>query len=188
MSHDTSPWSPEQRFTKLFTDNYEQVLAFARRRVEADLAQDIVAETFLTAWRRMDEIRGEPLPWLYRVASHAIANQRRGATRRRRLDDRARLLTGETASADHADAVTEASRFAAAFRSLSEPDQEVLRLAMWERLDRTAAASVLGCSLATFKVRLHRARRRLVRLLDSEGGEPVPGPSRTVPIPWKENL
>jgi hypothetical protein len=41
--HDASVWSPEQRFTKLFTDSYERVLAFARRRVEADLAQDIVA-------------------------------------------------------------------------------------------------------------------------------------------------
>jgi RNA polymerase sigma-70 factor, ECF subfamily len=179
--------SPEQRFTKVFTDCYEPVLAFALRRVEPDLAQDIVAETFLAAWRHLADLRGEPLPWLYRVASHAIANQRRSATRRRRLDDRARLLTKEAASADHADGVTEASRLAVAFGSLSERDQEVLRLAMWERLDRSAAASVLRCSPATFKVRLHRARRRLSRLLDEEGGQPSPGPFQ-VAIPWKEIL
>ena len=108
--------SPEHRFTKLFTDCYEPVLAFTRRRVGPDLAQDIVAETFLTAWRHVDDLRGEPLPWLYRVAGHAIANQRRGATRRRRLDDRARLLTSEATSTDHADAVAEASKLCRGFR------------------------------------------------------------------------
>jgi RNA polymerase sigma-70 factor (ECF subfamily) len=180
--------SPEQRFTMLFTDHYEPVLAYARRRVEPEAAQDVVAETFLAAWRHLDHLRGEPLPWLYRVASHAIANQRRASRRRGRLDDRARLLASETASVDHADAATEREVLAAAFGSLSERDQEVLRLVMWERLDRTAAASVLGCSPATFKVRLHRARRRLSRLMDPGGGQPVAGASRAVAIPWKENL
>src|SRR3954451_3560620 len=102
--------SPEQRFTTLFTEHYDLILAFARRRVEPDLAQDIVAETFLTAWRHLDDLQGEPLPWLYRVASHAIANQRRGASRRRRLDDRAGLLASEASSGDHADAVIERER------------------------------------------------------------------------------
>src|SRR3954469_11874114 len=99
--------SPKQRFTRLFTEHYDLVIAFARRRVEPDLAQDIVAETFLTAWRHLDDLQGEPLPWLYRVASHVIANQRRGASRRRRLADRVRLLASEASSADHADAVIE---------------------------------------------------------------------------------
>jgi DNA-directed RNA polymerase specialized sigma24 family protein len=59
--------SREQRFTELFTVCYGPILAFARRRLDPDLAQDIVADTFLTAWRRFDELSGEPLPWLYGV-------------------------------------------------------------------------------------------------------------------------
>jgi hypothetical protein len=61
----------EQRFTALFSECYAPVLAFARRRLEPDAAQDVVAETFLTAWRLQDRITGEPLPWLYRIAGHA---------------------------------------------------------------------------------------------------------------------
>jgi len=185
--HGVPPGSAVERFTTLFTDCYGPVLAFARRRVEPDLAQDVVADTFLTAWRHLDDLRGEPLPWLYRVASRAIATQHRGATRRRRLDGRAGLLAaGAWVQADHADAVTEASTLAAAFGTLGERDREVLRLATWERLDRAAAASVLGCSPATFTVRLHRARRRLSRLLEPGCAEPAPGPSRAVAIPRKE--
>jgi RNA polymerase sigma-70 factor (ECF subfamily) len=186
--HVTPATSPEQRFTVLFMDHYNAILAFARRRVEQDLAQDVVAETFLTAWRHMGDLPDEPLPWLYRVASHAIANQQRGATRRHRLHDRARLLGEQGYAEDHAEAVSERERLASAFESLSERDQEVLRLAIWERLDRTTAASVLGCSPAAFKVRLHRARRRLERSLAQEGGEPRRNSSRAVTLPWKEIL
>lgn len=175
----------EQRFTELFIECHGPVLAFALRRLDSDLAQDVVAETFLTAWRHFDELSGDPLPWLYRVASHAIANQRRARARRQRLDDRARLLSGDVHSADHARAVAESSRLAAAFASLTERDREVLRLAMWEGLDSTAAATVLGCSAGAFKVRLHRARRRLSRSLGEDCIPEDSTPARSAAIPRK---
>jgi RNA polymerase sigma-70 factor (ECF subfamily) len=54
-----------------------------------------------------------------------------------------------------------------AFRTLGEKDQEVLRLHAWEGLAGKALAVALGCTTGTAAVRLHRARRRLERLLTS---------------------
>ena len=157
----------EQRFTALFSECYSPVLAFARRRLEPDAAQDVVAETFLTAWRLLDRITGEPLPWLYRIAGHAVENQRRGQVRRGRLADRARLL-GEGSAPDLADGVIESRLLVEAFNALGERDREALRLVMWEGLLPKEAAFVLECSPPAFTVRLHRARRRLSRLLGEE--------------------
>jgi RNA polymerase sigma-70 factor (ECF subfamily) len=178
--------SREEQFTELFTECYGPVLAFARRRLGPDLAQDVVAETFLTVWRWFDQLSGQPLPWLYRVAGHAIANQRRGLARRQRLDERARLLSDDVATPDHAETVAETGRLAAAFVSLSERDREVLRLVTWEGLDVTLAAVVLGCSPATFRVRLHRARRRLSRLLGEDGRERNPEPTQPAAVTREE--
>jgi DNA-directed RNA polymerase specialized sigma24 family protein len=58
----------EARFTEVFGVCYQPVLAYARRRVGADLAQDVVAEAFMAAWRNFAELPPEPLPWLYRAA------------------------------------------------------------------------------------------------------------------------
>ena len=186
MMSEEGPQAREQRFTKLFSECYGPVLAFARRRLDPDLAQDVVAETFLTAWRRLDELTGEPLPWLYRIAGHAVANQRRSQVRRSRLDDRVRRLTGLVAAPDPADAVIESGRLLEAFNSLSERDREVLRLATWEQLSTVDAAFALECSPAALKVRLHRARRRLSRRLGEEGSR-HDAASIHDPLPSQEN-
>jgi RNA polymerase sigma-70 factor (ECF subfamily) len=172
----------------MFAACYGPVLAFARRRLGPDLAQDVVAETFLTAWRRFDELAGEPLPWLYRIAGHAIANQRRSRARRQRLIERARRLSQVAPQPDHAEAVAETERLAAAFDSLGERDREVLRLVSWEGLGSADAAVVLGCSVAAFKVRLHRARRRLSRSLGEGERRDDPRPPHAVALPWEETL
>jgi len=186
MMSEEGPQAREQRFTKLFSECYGPVLAFARRRLDPDLAHDVVAETFLTAWRRLDELTGEPLPWLYRIAGHAVANQRRSQVRRARLDDRVRRLTSVGAAPDPADVVIERGRLVEAFNSLGERDREALRLATWEELSAADAAFVLGCSPAAFKVRLHRARRRLSRRLGEEGSRHDAASIRD-PLPSQEN-
>src|SRR5258708_2580021 len=81
-----------RQFTDLFGSYYGPILAYVRRRVDADVAQDVVAETFLAAWRNLDDLPARPLPWLYQTANFAVANQRRTMARRGRLDDRAQLL------------------------------------------------------------------------------------------------
>ena len=151
------------RFTEIFGTCYGPVLAYARRRVGSDLAQDVVAETFLAAWRNVEELPAQPLPWLYRTAQYAIANQRRAVARRGRLDDR--VLADGAPVPDLSESVAADWELAAAFRALSEADREVLRLAAWEGLSPTAIGEVIGCSAAAAKGRLHRARKRLSQRL-----------------------
>ena len=162
------------QFTGVFESCYGAVLAYARRRVGADLAQDVVAATFLAAWRSLDELPSQPLPWLYRAAHFEIASQRRALARRARLDERARLMSRDVVADDHSELVAADMQLAAAFRSLSEGDREVLRLASWEGLTAVQLGEVLGCSVAAAKGRLRRARARLSRALEAGPAEPGP--------------
>jgi DNA-directed RNA polymerase specialized sigma24 family protein len=93
------------RFTEIFGACYGPVLAYARRRVGPDLAQDVVSDTFLAAWRSVEKLPPEPLPWLYRAGQFAIANQRGAAARREKLSDRARLDTVNTPFPDLSETV-----------------------------------------------------------------------------------
>jgi RNA polymerase sigma-70 factor (ECF subfamily) len=153
------------RFEELFTCHHDDVLRYFVRRLDirADAA-DLVAETLLIAWRRLDEVPdGQILPWLYGVARRVLSNHRRGETRRHGLADRLRDDL-RTAVPDPQPAAVEAAE---AFKQLSDTDREVLSLVAWEGLDSTQLAAVLDCSRNTAMVRLHRARRRLERLLDN---------------------
>lgn len=155
-----------ERFEQLFRSHYAAVVRYAVRRVGVDAAQEVVADTFLTAWRRLASVPDHALPWLYGTARRLIANELRRQVRGARLG--AKIAgSADAAVPDHADEIAERLRVASALQRLSERDREVLRLVEWERLDNADSARVLGCSVAAFKVRLHRARRRLAAALDS---------------------
>jgi RNA polymerase sigma-70 factor (ECF subfamily) len=161
MSAHTMP-DDAQRFTDLYLEHHTRVRDFAQRRVGRELAQEVVAETFLVAWRRIEDVPDAVLPWLYRVALYEIANLRRRHATSARLHDALRDRrpgpgpgAGEEGVADLARAV------ARAFTSLPEHDQEILRLAAWEQVSAVEGAAVLGCSVAAYRMRLHRARARL---------------------------
>jgi RNA polymerase sigma-70 factor, ECF subfamily len=157
----TEMGSSQERFASLFNHHYTDVLRYARRRVRPDDAQEIVAETFLIAWRRIDDTPDDPLPWLYRIAALEIANAVRKNTRRLQLLERIQSdLKPVTAEVD-SEIVGLREGVGRAFSRLKEDDQEVLRLSAWEGLSPVDAAKVLGCTAATYRVRLHRARRRL---------------------------
>ena len=116
------------------------------------------------------------LPWLYGVARRLLANADRAATRHASLAAR---LADEphrfpSTVGDPADGVCAAIDVARAFDRLPSADRELLRLVAWEQLDPHAAAAALGCSRATFAVRLHRARARLRRALTAAEPERRP--------------
>ncbi len=164
----------EDDFEQAFAECYEPVLRYAARRVAPDAVQDVVADTFLIAWRRRLELRGEPLPWLLGIARRVAATQRRGSARREALHERLRTeneppLTVGPVAIDERD-----PRLVHAFSTLPERDREALALIAWDGLDHRAAARVMGCSTGSLTVRVHRARRRLQRAL-SEDGEPETG-------------
>ncbi len=76
------------QFERVYQDCYAAVLRYAARRVAPEAVQDVVADTFLTAWRRYGELHGEPLPWLLGIARRTAANQRRGGARQDALRER----------------------------------------------------------------------------------------------------
>jgi RNA polymerase sigma factor (sigma-70 family) len=155
---------PEKRFADLFDSHYEEVYRYVARRVPAEGVQDVVAETFLVLWRRLDEVGDEPVPWLLGVARRLAANQLRGGARRAALVN---LLQVQCApSSDMLDDGDTALR--QALSELSERDREVLALVAWEGLDHKQAAVVMGCTTTAFTVRAHRARRRLARALERQ--------------------
>lgn len=168
------------RFRIVYEQHYPAVLRYAARRVGPDAAGDVAAETFLTAWRRLDDVpEREPLPWLYATARRCLANEVRGQARSDRLSNRMRDEAGAArgrAPDGFAESVAERLDVLAALATLPAQAQEALRLTEWEQLDDATAARVAGCSTTAFKVRLHRARRRLARALTQQAG-----PGRNAP-------
>jgi RNA polymerase sigma-70 factor (ECF subfamily) len=156
------------RYGRLYRDQGRAILAYALRRVgDPEDAADVVAETFLVAWRRLDEVPvgdGGRL-WLYAVARRVIANLHRAERRRTRLGQRlAESMRVELVSqAAPAGAGAEVLR---AMAELGGDDRELLLLVSWEELSPAEAAKVLGVSSLAARSRLHRARRRLRTLLE----------------------
>jgi RNA polymerase sigma-70 factor (ECF subfamily) len=152
----------EQRFESLFRENYEAVRSYALRRAAPEAAQDVVAETFLVAWRRLDHVPEDALPWLYGVARRVLANQRRSASRGAALERRLAGAEGAARSSfDPGETAGETELLRVALGRLPDNSREALLLVAWDGLSATRAARAAGCSRATFAVRLHRARARL---------------------------
>ena len=150
-----------EEFEQLYREHAGAVLAYARRRTTRETADDVVADVFMVAWRRVDDVPAQPLPWLLGVARKVLANQRRGEHRGAALRERIRgQQVSGVWSAVSDDGPSAALR---ALWSLGASDQELLMLIAWDRLTRAQAAEALGVSVGTLAVRLHRARRRLAQ-------------------------
>lgn len=158
--------SESERFERMVRQHHDAVLAYAMRRVAPDDAKDVVADTFLVAWRRFaDAPDDHGLPWLYAIARRTLANHRRGARRREALTERLSASTPVVCEGDQP--------LRQALAMLSDRDREALLLVAWEGLTAQEACRVMGCRPATFRMRLHRARGRLAAHLN----EPRPAPS-----------
>jgi RNA polymerase sigma-70 factor (ECF subfamily) len=160
------PDARRRRFEELYSANQAPVLGYLLRRTEnTDDAADALAETFLAAWRRLDDVPAGPGArlWLYCTARRVLANHRRGERRRLALADR--LRADLTASFQPAEYSGQLAEIAAVFRRLPAADRELLALAGWEGLDPSQIAAVLGCSRNAARIRLHRARRRFAAAL-----------------------
>jgi RNA polymerase sigma factor (sigma-70 family) len=160
------PGARRDRFQALYEENYAPILGYALRRVARDDAADVVAETFLIAWRRLDDVPNgaQARLWLYGTARRLLANQQRGERRRARLMERIRSEPDERVqSASPGPAL---DRAAVAFARLRPHEREILALVAWEGLDPGEVAQVLGCSRNAARIRLHRARSRFARELE----------------------
>ncbi len=146
----------------LFTAHADQVLRYALRHLDRAGAHDVVSDTFLVAWQRVDDIPDPALPWLLVVARNSIHNRVRSRTRRERATMQLAAVERAAATAAAADElVVERATLVRALGRLGTDQREALLLVSWDGLTGAQAAAVVGCSRAAFDVRLHRARKRL---------------------------
>ncbi|HKD87756.1 MAG TPA: sigma-70 family RNA polymerase sigma factor [Streptosporangiaceae bacterium] len=168
----------EQRLSSLYREHYRSVLAYAVRRTESRAdAADVVADVFVTAWRRLPEVPDPPadLLWLYGVARRVVAGKRRSALRMRNLIARLQA-TAVPASTFTGDQVTDLVLDAVA--RLRPMEREAIALVHWEQLSHAEAAQVLGCSANAVAIRVHRARARLRQALAGADLQPTPPDTR----------
>jgi RNA polymerase sigma-70 factor (ECF subfamily) len=163
----------------MFRENYPLVRAYALRRAAADAAQDAVSETFLVAWRRLEDVPEDALPWLYGTARRVLANQRRSAGRGVALEERLAHSGTGAGPQDPGERMADAELLRLAMARLSERSREALMLVAWHGLSGARAARAAGCTKAAFAVRLHRARARLATELAALEAAPAPDPEPT---------
>lgn len=174
------PTSDRDRLEGLYHCVSPAILAYLLRRVPArEDAADLLAEVFLTAWRRRDTLPPPPEDrlWLFGVARRQLLAYHRAETRRHDAANELRIQLARTPSAGTATDTADIRRVVSrALERLPELDRELLTLTVWDGLTPSEAARVVGLSAGAARVRLHRARRRLASLLAEHS---LPSPDAT---------
>jgi RNA polymerase sigma-70 factor (ECF subfamily) len=157
----------EQRFRALFAETYPALRRYAHHRglSPAD-ADDLVSAVLTVAWRRLSVVPADdPLPWLFATARNVWRNEQRGERRRALL--RARVAaTAPASTPPHEPAAKDIEGIHRVLASLSDDDQEILRLVAWDGLTAMQLSVALGCTDTAARVRLHRARTRFAAALE----------------------
>ena len=162
------PGLEEPTVEALYAAHYAEVLAYCARRIGRDGADDAASEVFMIAWRRRDEIDwAGARPWLFGIARGVIANGWRSERRRLRLVSRIGGLAPASPPAPDVVVVRreEDREVLDALAELGEIDREVLMLSAWEGMSAPEIAVAIGVSPSAAEQRLHRAKRRLAKVL-----------------------
>ena len=164
----------EDKFKASYEAHVRTLLGYALRRTATPAdAADVVAETMLTAWRRIDIVPDEPdtVLWLYGVARNVIANDHRTQRRQRRLAEKLRSQLDEMLEDPPISDPAVAAQVTAAMQSLTAMEHEVLTLTAAEQLSPAEIAVVLEMNQNTVRTHLHRARTKLRSALDTGADE-----------------
>ncbi|MCP2337759.1 RNA polymerase sigma factor [Actinomadura rupiterrae] len=166
-----------ERFTGVYDRHHAAVYRYVHGRLGPQAADDVAAETFLTAFRRradFDPARGALRAWLFGIATRLVAQHRRTEERRYRALAR---LGPDRPHGGHEDRVAAAvdaglvkPELAAALRGLSAKERDVVLLVALADLTHEEVAAALGIPYGTVGSRLNRARRKLRAALDSPEG------------------
>ncbi len=161
------------RFELLVEQVSDPVQRYLARRAAPDVADDVLGDTLLALWRRLDDVPGDdPVPWSVGVARRALANRRRSDRRKQALVERIRAVDPPGPVPDPA-AAAQHPELAVGLAGLPATDREVLVLWAWEGFEPRELATVLGISSNAAANRLSRARSRLADALARQD----PGPA-----------
>jgi RNA polymerase sigma-70 factor (ECF subfamily) len=169
-------WLEPEAFAVLFDRHAPRIHRYVTRRAGRDVADDVVAETFLAAFvgrGRYDLGYRDAAPWLYGIATHLIGDHRRDEARQFRIQ---RHALADLDVPGHAERVAGdvtaravGSLLGTALAGLSAGDRDVLILIAWEQLSYDEAACALGIPVGTVRSRLNRARAKLREALANTG-------------------
>ncbi|MEV5355685.1 RNA polymerase sigma factor [Streptomyces sp. NPDC086081] len=165
-------WGEPEAFAALFDRHADSVYGYAARRLGAEAAEDVMAETFTTAFQlrfRYDVTLASARPWLFGITTNLIGRHKRAEARR--LKTLGRLpasAPGEQAEETLADRVVArvsaqavGGELARALARLPARHRDVLLLVAWADLGYDEVARALGVPVGTVRSRLHRARRKV---------------------------
>jgi RNA polymerase sigma factor (sigma-70 family) len=165
-------WREPETFAGLYDRHSAPIHRYVSRRLGDGMADDIVADTFLAAFRRRqayDLTRSDARPWLYGIAANLIGKHRRTESRMWRAFARTGADPVVEGHADRSDSRVSAAALqrdlAAAMAGLSQGDRDVLLLVAWADLSYEQTATALGIPLGTVRSRLHRAREKIRAVL-----------------------
>jgi RNA polymerase sigma-70 factor (ECF subfamily) len=158
---DDSARDAEARFREVF-GHLPEVVAYARRRGSRD-PEAVGAEVLTIAWRKLAEVPvDDARPWLFATARNLLLAEWRKSSAASRGDE----IPETTLEVEPEFQILD-PELERCLRALSARDREALLLVAWEDLTPALAARSLGVSQAAFRVRLHRSRARLRRLLEA---------------------
>jgi RNA polymerase sigma-70 factor (ECF subfamily) len=159
-------------FEAAFREHFVPVYRFIARRVGPDLADDLAADTFATAYRRRGAYRPDRASlrsWLYGIAVNLLRNHWRAEQRVLQRDVQLAATAATASPAPDAARGDLDPRLATALARLSREQREVLLLHAWADLDHDEIAAALRIPRGTVSSRLSRARASV----RAELGHPV---------------
>ena len=168
-----SSWREPERFAVLFDRHAPHIYRYLARRAGRQVADDLVAETFLAAFAKRDRYdlaHPDARPWLYGIATNLAGQHRRDQARQYKITQAAAAAEPEVPGhADRvvADVTARAMRtlLAEALGTLSAGDRDVLLLIAWEQLTYQEVSRALDIPVGTVQSRLHRARAKVRQVL-----------------------
>ncbi|MFI7112504.1 RNA polymerase sigma factor [Nonomuraea sp. NPDC050227] len=157
-----------EAFAELFRRHASGITRYVTRRLGADAADDVVAETFLTAFRqrgRYDLSRPHARPWLYGIATNLMGRHVRTEVHQLRVLERTGADPVTASFTDRSDdrvsAAAARRRLAGALATLPRGHRDALLLVAWAGLTYPEVAEALDVRVGTVRSRINRAREKL---------------------------
>jgi RNA polymerase sigma-70 factor (ECF subfamily) len=145
------------KFELFFRENYRWLRRYVARRVPDSRVDDIVATSFIVAWKKFEKVNEPSLPWLVQIAHYEVSN---AARKSNRAVNQIEIVVFENVP-DTPDDQFDGSAIRQALACLDPSDQELLRLVHWDELSRNEISDVLGLTPNAVNVRYHRALKKL---------------------------